>query len=65
MAKKIIVGRAINGISLNGNEYLLDDETGKVKEFESREAAVDYLFSKGMPLALIHGDYFCFEETDE
>ena len=63
MDKKIIIGRPINGIALNGNEYLLD-EKGEIAQFDSEDAARKFLFDKGMPLSLIHGDYFVFEETD-
>ena len=38
----IIVGRPINGISINGLEYLLD-ENNKNLEFENEKAAKDYL----------------------
>ena len=31
--KKYFIARPINGISINGNEYLLDDD-GKAVEFE-------------------------------
>ena len=63
MANKIIVGRPINGISINGLEYL-QDESGELMRFDTEAAAREYLFSKGMPLSLIHGDYFVFEEED-
>ena len=61
--KKIIVGRPINGISINGNEYLLDDN-GDVMKFDTEAAARLYLHQKGMPFSLIHSGYFCFEEDD-
>jgi hypothetical protein len=64
MAKKIIVGRPINGLSINGLEYLLDDK-GEIMRFDTAEAAREYLFSQGMPLCLIHGDYFIFEEDGD
>lgn len=44
---KIIVGRPINGISLNGLEWLLDDED-EVMEFDSEEQATAFLQENGM-----------------
>ena len=43
----IIVGRPINGIGLNGTEYLLDDN-GRYKEFTCEDEARSYLLSKGI-----------------
>ncbi len=40
----IVIGRPINGISLNGLEYLLD-ETGEYKQFGSKEEAKTFLNS--------------------
>lgn len=31
----IVIGRPINGISLNGLEYLLEKEDGDIKHFQS------------------------------
>jgi hypothetical protein len=45
--KKVIIGRAINGISINGLEYLLG-ENGKVKEFENKQEAVRFLKDNGI-----------------
>lgn len=38
----IIVARQINGISLNGPEYLLDDN-GEILRFENKDRAIAYL----------------------
>jgi hypothetical protein len=46
--KKIIIGRAVHGVSLNGLEYLLD-ERGKEKIFSSTKAAKDFLKGEGVP----------------
>jgi len=40
--QKIIVGRPINGISLNGDDYLLDDYNNVMK-FDNIQAAKDFL----------------------
>ena len=40
----IVIGRPINGISVNGLEYLLD-ENGEYKQFESTEEAKTFLNS--------------------
>jgi hypothetical protein len=40
----IVIGRPINGISVNGLEYLLD-ENGGYKQFESTEEAKTFLNS--------------------
>lgn len=44
----IIVGRFINGISLNGLEYLLCG-SGKPKEFEDVQSAKQYLLDTDYP----------------
>jgi len=53
----VIVSRAINGISLNGDEYLLDD-TGKIIEFENKETAKDFLRKSGLSESEIDNLYF-------
>jgi hypothetical protein len=40
--KRVIIGRPINGISINGLEYVLD-EHNEVKEFASKKEAVQFL----------------------
>ena len=45
--KKIIVGRHIEGIALNGLEYLLDADGNELK-FESVEEAKEYLVKNGV-----------------
>jgi hypothetical protein len=40
----IVIGRPINGISINGLEYLLDED-GEYKQFESTEEAKTFLNS--------------------
>jgi hypothetical protein len=45
--KRVIVGRPVNGISINGLEYLLD-EHNKVKEFADKKEAVQFLKDNGV-----------------
>lgn len=44
---KIIIGRAINGIGLNGLEYLMDGD--QYKQFDNKKEAKDFLIEEGMP----------------
>ena len=41
------VGRPINGISLNGLEFLLESEGGNIKLFDTYEAAESFLRDAG------------------
>ena len=61
---KVIVGRHINGISLNGLEYLLD-KRGEVKEFGSKKEAICFLKSKGASEDEIYYMRFINPETGE
>lgn len=45
----ITVGRPVNGISLNGDEFLLDDDNN-VLEFCDKWAAMTYLRENGVEL---------------
>lgn len=47
LTKKIVVSRAINGISLNGSEYLLD-ENDDVMKFDDVESAKNFLKNHGI-----------------
>ena len=58
-----VIGRPINGISLNGLEYLLDDENGKIMGFNSLIEAQTYLIKEG--ISIINLDYFVFEEAND
>jgi hypothetical protein len=42
----ILIARPINGISLNGREYLLDEEN-KEMEFKDKESAKQFLRDNG------------------
>lgn len=44
--KKVIIGRPINGISLNGLEYVLDEE-GEVRYFDGADEAKQFLLDSG------------------
>lgn len=46
MSKAVIVGRPINGITINGLEYLMDDE-GAFKIFDDMDAAKKFLTENG------------------
>ena len=56
----VIVGRAINGITLNGLEYLLDQD-GKEMEFASEQDAKEFLTENGVSTAEIES--FVFEQV--
>jgi len=45
---KIKVGRPIEGISLNGLEYLLEEEGGNEMLFDTPEAAKEFLITQGI-----------------
>ncbi len=45
----VTIGRPVNGISLNGDEFLLDDD-GNVMEFDSVENAKEFLRANGVDL---------------
>jgi len=56
-AKKVIVGRPIHGISLNGLEYLLHDN-GDIHYFDGVEDAKQFLFKNGFTKADLEGIVF-------
>lgn len=41
----IVIGRPINGIGLNGLEFLMNDDNTDYKLFEDKKEAMDYLNS--------------------
>lgn len=59
----ILVGRYINGIPLNGLEYLLDSENGEARTFESKEEAKMHLEMMGFTEDDI--SYLVFEECGQ
>ena len=42
---RIVVGRPINGISINGLEYLMNEDNSDYKLFENKEEAKTFLNS--------------------
>lgn len=59
----ITVHRAINGISINGTETLLD-ENNDVMMFDSIEEATEFLIRHGYSQEMIDDDII-FKEEDE
>jgi hypothetical protein len=59
--KRVIIGRPINGISINGLEYALD-EHGEVKEFVDKKEAEQFLKDNGFPDEDL--DFFIYEEIE-
>jgi len=61
----INVGKAINGISINGNEWLLNED-GTLKEFKDKEEAKQFLKDAGIDLTDEEmEDTFTFKNTEE
>ena len=59
----IKIGRPINGISINGNEYLLDDD-GKPMLFSHEKDARRFLMSHGYTEKDIEDDGIVFMEEN-
>ena len=45
---RVVVGRPVNGITLNGGREFLLDDTGAVRAFDSPEQAIAFLVAAGM-----------------
>lgn len=60
---KTIVGRHINGITINPLEYVLESEDGDIKEFDSKEDAIKFLLNVGADEEDL--EWFVFEEVEE
>jgi len=58
------IGRPIEGITLNGNEYVLDDE-GELMTFDSEEDALDFLKACGFTDNDIEGQGIVIEEVQK
>jgi hypothetical protein len=57
----IKIGRAIEGISLNGYEWLLESEDGDIKWFNSLDEAEDFLLQAGAK----EDDLYWYKFVDE
>lgn len=60
----VLIGRPINGISINGLEYVCDDE-GIAIAFENEERARDFLHKNGVSDESIEDCGIVFEEVEE
>lgn len=56
------IGRPIEGVTLNGNEYVLDGD-GKLMTFDSEENALDFLKACGFTDNDIKGQGVVIEEV--
>lgn len=56
------IGRPIEGVTLNGNEYVLDGD-GKLMTFDSEEDALDFLKACGFTDNDIKGQGVVIEEA--
>lgn len=60
---KVLIGRPVGGITLNGNEYVLDDN-GNEMLFDGEEAAADFLKACGYTEKDMEEQGIVFEEVD-
>lgn len=58
----VIIGRHVNGITINPLEYILDED-GDVMEFNTKEEAVEFLRDNGITDEEIH--YLVFKEVQK
>lgn len=56
------IGRPIEGVTLNGNEYVLDGD-GELMTFDSEEDALDFLKACGFTDNDINGQGVVIEEV--
>ncbi|MDR0759585.1 MAG: hypothetical protein LBF74_05675 [Treponema sp.] len=61
---KITISRPIGGISINGDEYVLDED-GCALAFDSVEAAICYLADNGFTIGDLQKLNWHFEEEVE
>lgn len=62
--KGVLIGRPINGISINGNEYVCDEKDRAIV-FEDENDARNFLKENGYTDEAIEKDGIVFEEVDE
>lgn len=58
------IGRPIEGVTLNGNEYVLDGD-GELATFDSEEDALEFLKACGLTDDDIEGQGIVIEEVQE
>jgi len=58
----VLIGRAVNGISINGLEWLLDDNNKPMK-FKDGKTAKKFLLDNGIKAKNIHAYWFEDEKT--
>lgn len=60
----VIIGKPLGGVSLNGNEYLLD-ENGEVMSFTTVQDAKNFLKQNDVSEEDIEAEGIIFEEVSE
>ena len=60
---KVLIARPIEGIPLNGNEYVVDDH-GYAILFDTEDKAREYLYENGFSDELIEDCGITFEEQE-
>ena len=60
----VIIGRPLGGVSLNGNEYLLD-ENGEAMSFTTVQDAKNFLKQNDVSEEDIEAEGIIFEEVSE
>lgn len=60
----ILIGRPINGVTINGNEYVCDGE-GFAIAFPNEQAAIAFLKENGMTEEEIETEGIMFEEAGD
>jgi len=61
---RYVIGRPTEGITLNGNEYVLDGD-GELMTFDSEEDALDFLKACGFTDNDIEGQGIVIEEVQK
>lgn len=61
---RYVIGRPIEGVTLNGNEYVLDGD-GELMTFDSEEDALDFLKACGLTDNDIEGQGIAIEEVQK
>lgn len=64
MTMSFLIGRPINGVSLNGNEYVLGDD-GNPRVFTDMVSAKQFLAGKGLTELDIEAEGIVFVEQEE